>query len=102
MKCGRGSDQKVKTRLFTRRRIVVIPSIQSCAEKQHSALPAFAHHGNRRERAANGQTTCSTILPTCVLDSISACAWAAWSSGKVLKMTGLILPVSSSGQTFFL
>lgn len=40
-----------------------------------------------------------TILPMCVLLSISSWAFAAASSGKVLKICGFILPSLSSGQT---
>ena len=36
----------------------------------------------------------------CSLDSIRACASAAFASGKVLKITGFTLPAASSGQTF--
>ena len=38
--------------------------------------------GPARERGP--QATVSTILPICVLDSMSACAWAASASGKIL------------------
>ena len=40
-----------------------------------------------------------TILPTWVLDSISACACAAWAAANTWWITGLTRPASISGQT---
>src|SRR5882672_577208 len=48
---------------------------------------------------ACGETS-RTILPTCWLDSIRACAPAASASGKRRKSIGLTRPASSNGQTF--
>src|SRR6185369_13869000 len=44
----------------------------------------------------------STILPMCWFDSMSSCALAASPAGKTLWMTGLMAPLSSSGQTLAL
>ena len=56
-------------------------ALAGCALLEHAGKPA-GQGGPARERGP--QATVSTILPICVLDSMSACAWAASASGKIL------------------
>src|SRR3954451_1729896 len=67
-----------------------------CLRETPQALPI-----KTADQRSSFRTT-SAILPMCSLDSMRACASAAFASGKVLKITGLTLPAESSGQTFSL
>src|SRR5262249_54348350 len=61
---------------------------------------ATTHRHHRTGTSPACGATSSTILPTCSLDSITACAPAAFARGKRRNSIGLTRPAASKGQTF--